>query len=65
MACPVTDEYQDLDWAEIVYDFSMNFTPDSARSGYFKIKEQEKNKASKDDLRAAGYSEEDIARGIF
>lgn len=65
MACPVRSEYQDEDWADIVYDFSMNFTPESARSGYFKIKEKDKNHVSKEELRMAGYSEEDIAQGRF
>jgi hypothetical protein len=64
-ACPVKGDYQDDDWADIVYDFSMNFSIDSARAGYQKIQEKEKSRVSRNELRAAGYTEEDIARGRF
>ena len=61
MTCPVKPELQDSDWIYIIYEFNMNYSVESLRHGYAEMKKKAENYVESDMLRAAGYSEEDIA----
>lgn len=52
--------YEDEDLDFLLYDFAMNYSIDSLRTGYNKWMENENSKVDDDLLRELGYSEEDI-----
>lgn len=64
MVCPVKSDLQDGDWEYIIYEINMNYTIDSLRQGYAEMRKKQSNYVSNDVLRAAGYSEEDIANRL-
>ena len=53
---------QDTDWAYIIYEFAMNYSIESLRSGYQAQKEKEKQSVDNDLLRQLGYSEDSISQ---
>lgn len=50
--CPVNPDYMDADWNYIINEFNMNFTVDSFRSAYQKLKSE---KVDADVLEELGY----------
>lgn len=59
-ACPIAPELMDDDYNYIIFEFQMNYTADSIRAGYYKIKKDKENKASDELLHQLGYSDQDI-----
>ena len=55
-------ELQDEIYYSIWFEFLMNYDKIGIRDAYQKQKEKNKNKVEDDDLRALGYSEEDILK---
>ena len=55
-------ELQDELYYNIWFEFLMNYDKFDVRTAYQKQKEDERNSVDAEDLRALGYSEEDIAK---
>lgn len=58
-------ELQDEIYYYIWFEFLMNYDKLCVRDAYHKEKEKQKSVVDADELRAAGYSEEDIAKAQF
>ena len=58
-------ELQDELYYHIWFEFLMNYDKLGIRDAYRKEKENRKSAVSADELRALGYSEEDIAKAEF
>lgn len=61
--CQINNSLLDDDWAMIMYIYSMRYSEESLREGfcnYWKHKQDDEDLL--DELRMAGYTEEDIAR---
>lgn len=58
-------ELQDNLYYYIWFEFLMNYDKLGIRDAYQKQKEQQKSAVDADELRALGYSEEDIAKAQF
>lgn len=58
-------ELQDELYYHIWFEFLMNYDKMCIRDAYQKQKEKQKNAVDAETLRAAGYSEEDIAKAQF
>lgn len=62
-ACQVNNELLDDDWAMIMYVHSMRFSTESLRESFAEYaKNRNSNQDLLEELRMAGYTEEDIAR---
>lgn len=61
--CRISSDLLDDDWATVCYAFTMRYSTESLRNGF---NEYVKKKGEKEDLleelRLAGYTEEDIAK---
>ena len=62
MASVQKKELQDELYYNIWFEFLMNYDKIDVRNAYQKQKETERNSVNAEDLRALGYSEEDIAK---
>ena len=58
-------ELMDDLYYHIWFEFLMNYDKYGIRESYQKAKEKQKNAVTAEELRAAGYSEEDINKAIF
>lgn len=58
-------ELQDELYYHIWFEYLMNYDKIGIRNAYQKEKENQKSAVDADDLRALGYSEEDIAKAHF
>jgi hypothetical protein len=58
-------EIQDSLFHNIWFEFLMYFDISNVKSNYASAIEKKKNSVDADELRAAGYSEEDIAKASF
>ena len=59
------EELKDELYYYIWFEFLMNFEKHSVRNAYQQQLEKQKNAVDAEELRAAGYSEEDIQNAIF
>lgn len=58
-------ELQDEVYYYVWFEYLMNFDKEKVRLAYHKEKENEKNAVDAEELRALGYSEEDIQKALL
>ena len=65
MGCQQSNSIRDGLYYDIWFEFLMYFDINTVKANYAKNIEKSKSEVNAEELRAAGYSEEDIAKAVF